>query len=431
MRYKIGITVLALIFLVSGATAWLNRSNSPISMEANAETEPASHKDHGGHSKGEAEKSDPHKEHADHREGESEAAHEGHSEEKVLVLTESQMKANAVKIAQAGPGELAAQLALPGEVRLNADRVAHVVPRVPGVVREVFRSIGDEVKTGEIMAVLESRELATLKAAYLAAREREELAQATLGREKRLWEKKISAEQDYLVAKQALAEAVINRRSAEQQLHSVGFSDKSLKEIPGQAHLSYTRYEIRAPFDGVVIEKHITLGESLKDDASCFTVADLNTVWVNLNVYQKDIPVVRKGQEVLISTDGNPYEGIRGLLDYIGPVMGEETRTSTARVVLSNKAGQFKPGQFVTGFVHIEKDPVAVLVPKTALQTIEKNPSVFIKTEEGFVPVAVTVGRSNDNFVEILEGLELGREYAASGTFIMKAMLEKSDTHAH
>ncbi len=426
MRYKMGIILLSVTVLMWGAVAWLNGGHNALSAENKAETEHSnSHEGHGGHN-GESESA-----HAAHS-GESESAHDAHSEEgRIVVLTDAQMKTNGVKIAQAGPGELSTQLALTGEVRLNADRVAHVVPRVAGVVREVRRSIGDEVKAGEVMAVLESRELASIKAAYLAAKERETLAQATFNREKRLWEKKISAEQDYLSSKQALAEAVINRRSAEQQLHSVGFSEEYLKEIPGQAHLSYTRYEITAPFNGVVIEKHITLGESLKDDAPCFTVADLNTVWVNLSVYQKDIPAIRKGQEVVISADGNHFESVNGRVDYIGPVMGEETRTAIARVVLSNKTGQWRPGQFVTGSVHVKKDPVAILVPKTAIQTPENTPSVFIKTDKGFIPAPVTVGRGNDTHVEIMEGLVEGQQYAATGTFIMKAMLEKSDVHNH
>lgn len=351
----------------------------------------------------------------------------GHGEEaEIAVLSEEQIKANNIRVAEAGPGEIAVQLALPGEVRLNSDRVAHVVPRVAGVVREALATVGDEVKAGQVMAVLESRELATIKAEYLSAKERETLAQATFAREKDLWEKKISAEQDYLSAKQAMAEAAINVRSAEQQLHAVGFSEEYLKEIPGQSHVSYTRYEITAPFDGSVIEKHITLGESLKDDASCFTIADLTTVWVNLSVYQKDIPTIRKGQQVLIGAGENPSDRVSATIDYMGPLVGEETRTAIARVVLPNEMGQWRPGQFVTGFVSTQTtQTVPVVAPKTALQTFEESTCVFVQTDKGFVPAPVTVGSSNDTHVEIVKGLEQGTRIVVEGAFVIKAEIAK------
>lgn len=351
----------------------------------------------------------------------------GHGEEAdIAVLSEEQIKANNVQVVEAGPGEISVQLALPGEVRLNADRVAHVVPRVAGVVRESLATVGDEVKAGQVMAVLESRELATIKAEYLSAKERESLARATFEREKGLWEKKISAEQDYLSAKQAMAEAAISVRSAEQQLHAVGFSEEYLKGIPGQSHISYTRYEITAPFDGSVIEKHITLGESLKDDGPCFTIADLTTVWVNLSVYQKDIPSIRKGQQVLISAGENPSDGVAATVDYMGPIVGEETRTAIARVVLPNEEGQWRPGQFVTGFVSTKTTKtVPVVAPKTALQTFEGATCVFVQTDKGFVPAPVTVGSSNDTHVEIVKGLEQGARIVVEGAFVIKAEIAK------
>ena len=241
--------------------------------------------------------------------------------------------------------------------------------------------------------------------------------------------KRISAEQDYLSAKQALAEAGINTHSAEQQLYALGMSADTLKGLNGQSRFSYTRYELVAPFDGAIIDKHITLGETVKDDASCFTIADLNAVWVNLSVYQKDLPLVQKGQEVIVSAGAEPAKGTHGVIEYVGPVMGEDTRTATARLVLPNTARQWKPGQFVTGFVSADKQPVPVLVAKTALQNLDSRPSVFVQDENGFAPTAVTVGRSNDTHAEIVKGLTPGQKYASAGSFIMKAMLEKGELH--
>lgn len=359
-----------------------------------------------------------------------EHAHEEHAE--VVQMTPEQMEKNHIKRAQAGPGELSVSQSLTGEIKLNADRVAHVVPRIPGVVREVFKNLGDAVKSGEVMAVLDSRELADLKAGYLAAKERVSLAAAMYDREAGLWAKKISAEQDYLAAKNALAEARIVSRTTEQQLHAIGLSEEYVEKLSGQDHISLTRYEILAPFDSVIIEKHITLGEALKEDATVFIVADLRSVWVDFNVYQKDLRAIQKGQEILVKDSAASDAGITAVISYIGPVMGEETRTATARAVVENQEGRWRPGQFVTGYFSAEKAPIAVMIPKTALQTIAGKNMVFLNTDAGFKPVEVSLGRSNQTHVEILEGVSPGQSFAAEGSFLLKATLEKSELgHGH
>ncbi len=202
--------------------------------------------------------------HDEHEGHEEHGERDEHSEKKVIRLNDAEMKEFGIEVGTAGPGKLRIHVSLLGEVAVNADRLAHIVPRIPGVAREVRKSLGDRVHAGEIMAMLESRELADAKSAFLAARERIELVQANFLREEDLWKKKISSEREYLEAKQALAEARIELRSAEQKLHALGFSHEYLVQLPNHPNTAFTRYEIVAPFDGTVIEKHITLGEALQ-----------------------------------------------------------------------------------------------------------------------------------------------------------------------
>lgn len=430
MKYKTFLALLLTVAVAAAAGLGFYDSRAEAAQEA-AHAGETSTPEEAGHEGHLHEKTPEPSEPASHEQGEeaghAEAGGHEHGEEEIAVLSEAQMQANHIKVEEVGPGNISAQLALPGEVRLNADRVAHVVPRVTGVVREVLKTTGDSVHTGDVMAILDSRELAMLKAEYLSAREREALAQAMFNREKSLWEQKISAEQDYLNAKQALAEAAIATRSAEQQLHALGFSEDWMKGIPRQEHLSYTRYEITAPFDGVIIEKHITLGELLKDDVSCFTIADLSSVWINLSVYAKDIRAIRKGQPVLIASGDTPAESVRAAIEYIGPLMGEETRTAIARVVLPNDGELWKPGQFVKGFVTTGgvEQSAPVVVPVGALQTFEGSTVVFAQTEKGFAPNPVTLGRSDDARAEIIKGLTPGTRIVTEGAFVIKAEIAK------
>jgi cobalt-zinc-cadmium efflux system membrane fusion protein len=320
---------------------------------------------------------------------------------------------------------LPVQTVLRGEIRLDADRVAHVAPRIAGAVTEVRKNLGDRVEAGEVLAVLASRELAELKAAFLAAKARQALAQATFDRERDLWKKQISAEQDYLNARSAVEEARIAVDSAEQQLHAVGLPDEYVTALPGQASAVLTRYEVKAPFAGEVIEKHIVLGEIFKDDVPAFIIADLDTVWADFSVYQKDLALVRIGQQVQLSEDGAAADDPTGTISYIGPIMGQDTRTATARVVLDNMDRRWLPGQYVSARVAIDELPVEILIPKAAMQTVDGKTCAFVQTSEGFSPTPVRTGRENQTHIEVLEGLTPGQAIVTEGAFVLKASLEK------
>ncbi len=189
----------------------------------------------------------------------SEAGHVEHdaraegTDARVVHLEQEGIDEFGIEIAEAGPGELRLELVLPGEVNVNPDSLAHITPRVPGVVREVFKNLGDEVVAGELLAVLDSRELAEAKAVFLAARETRALAQSILERESYLYEREISSQQEFLEAKQAEAEARIAFKSAEQRLHALGLDEQKVTRLKDEPDVYLTQYEIRAPFAGVIV----------------------------------------------------------------------------------------------------------------------------------------------------------------------------------
>ncbi len=342
-------------------------------------------------------------------------------------LTGAQVKQFGIETRTAGPGHLRIEVTLPGEVALNADRVAHVVPRVSGVVREVRKNLGDTVRRGEIMAVLESRELADSRAALLAARERALLAQSNFTREERLWLKKISAEQDYIQAKNSLAEAGIEVRTAEQKLRALGFSDDYIAQLSSRQDRTAILYEITAPFDATVTDKHISLGEVLKEDTPAFIIADLSSVWVNLDVHQKNLPMIRVGQKAVISVGGDVAEAA-GRVSFLEPVATETNRTIHARVVIANIEGRYRPGLFVSGRIAVEDLRIPILVPSESLVIVDAKTGVFATEGENFRLQAVTTGRTNGALTEIVEGLRPGQVYVAKGAFTLKSELEKPES---
>jgi cobalt-zinc-cadmium efflux system membrane fusion protein len=344
----------------------------------------------------------------------------------VVHLSELQIKQFGVETGVAGPGRLRLEVVLPGEVTLNADRVAHVVPRVTGVVREVRKNLGDNVLRGEIMAVLESRELADGTAAYLAARERLNLAQTNFAREEQLWQKKISPEQDYIQAKNAVAECGIELRNAEQKLRALGFSDDYIIRLPDRPEKAAIIYEMAAPFDATIIEKHISLGEVLKEESAAFVIADLSSVWVNLDVHQKDLPLIQLGQTAAVGI-GNSGPTVEGRISFLEPMAEETNRTIHARVVLPNTGGRWRPGLFVTGRIAVDDVKVPILVPNEALIMIGGKNCLFLKDEDKFRLQPITAGRTNGTSTEILQGLGAGQIYVIRGAFTLKSELGKPE----
>ncbi|MCH7798912.1 MAG: efflux RND transporter periplasmic adaptor subunit [Planctomycetes bacterium] len=318
--------------------------------------------------------------------------------------------------------EMAARRAAVTLARANA--VPDITPRVPGVVRQVDKGLGDAVRAGDLLAVLDSRELAEARAGFLAASERLELAGSILAREKYLHERQITSEQEYLQARQAEAEAWISLRSADQRLAALGLAPDEIQGLKDQPDQVLTRYEMRAPFDGVIVEKHITLGEMIGDESLPFVIADLSDVWIVLVVYQKDLASIAPGQRAEIVATHDLAESV-GRIEYVSPILDEHTRTTTARVVLRN-GGEWRPGLFVTARVVVDRVHAGVVVPKTAIQTIDGEQVVFVETSDGFEARHVRSGRSDAGSVEILAGLEPGDRYVARGGFALKAQLGKA-----
>lgn len=360
--------------------------------------------------------------------GQGEVHHEGE-----IDISPALRREFGIEVSQAAGGRILRQLTLSGEVVLNADRVAHIVPRVSGQVREVHAHLGDKVRAGDVLAVIDSRELAEAKARDLGTEAKLSLMRASLARVEKLFQKKIAPEEELLKARQELAEAEIDHRTAEATLHALGLSQAQVRALHDENDVDYSRYQINAPFDGVVIEKHVTLGEVVGPESDVFVLADLSDVWANLTVYQKDVASVRVGQAVTVSAGGGLAAS--GSLAYVSSVVDEATRTATARVVIANAGRRWRPGLFVTGCLEVESSDVGVLVPKTALQTVEGRACVFVETDHGFVLRLVVMGRSDATNVEITEGLSAGERYVSIGAFSLKAELGKEafagDGHHH
>jgi membrane fusion protein, heavy metal efflux system len=463
-----------------------------------------------------------------------------------IAVTREQITRLGIKISRAELGSVKREIRVPGEIKVNSDRMAHVAPRAAGVVREVRKVLGDSVQADETLAWIESDKLAEAKlnffaketevgcceiklprakaifenvakltvllgkdasesdirkldalemgkyrgqlltshAAYFAAR-------TTHKREASLHAEKISSGRDLLDAETAFRQAgtkfkaimdtvryetliayteavqerqvaVFDAVAAEKQLRLKGADDKiiaalralvpktaSLKpclcddpnckdgQLPSVAQTlgkdkRFTWYELRAPFEGTVIAKHIVTGESIDETVEAFTIADLSAVWVDLAISQDNISSVKEGYAVTVSLPNGPKS--EGKIKFISPIVATDTRMAMARVVLPNPDGLFRPGTFVDAAIGVPSNKDAVVIPKTAIQLVFDHPSVFVWGSGRFELREVVVGVTDGRRVEILNGLKAGESVASVNAFHLKAEYVKSragDVGAH
>lgn len=348
-----------------------------------------------------------------------------------VMLGDDQLRTAGVTIEAAGPRTIITSFELPGQVTADDTRMAHVVPGLQGIVLQVMKKAGDTVRRGDVIAVISSRELAEAKSAYVAAAHHVEFARVTLNREEQLWKKKISAEREYLAAKRDFDEAQLALQLAAQRLVAMGVPAGSVRSLTSAPAERLSRLDIRAPLTGTVIERQVTVGESVTADQKLFVIGDMSSVWVDVSVYAKDLASVKVGQEAAIISADLGQE-TSGRVSFIGPLVGEETRTATARIVLENRGAQWRPGLFVT--VRLTRDtttlPVAVAVE--AIQTFRDWQVVFVRYGDWFEARPLELGRSDGKWVEVIKGLSPGERYAVANSFAVKAEIGKlGASHDH
>ena len=363
--------------------------------------------------------------HEDEKKGE-----EKHTEEKQRVkLSPEALKNAGIKTTPAKAEAIVETLAVTATIAHNQDRLFHVTPRITGRVVDVRAIIGSEVKTGTVLATLDSTELGQTKLEYIKSQALLELAKATYDREKSLFDQKIAAKKDVLAAEAEYRKAQAEARSVHERLRLYGLSDQAIDNLSNSPSL----YTLTSPGSGVVVEREMSKGEVIEAGKKVATVSDLSTVWVLLNIHEKDLAKVKQGTTVKIHTESYPGEVFGGKVAYIGDMVDPQSRTVSVRVEVPNPRARLKPGMFataevVTGISSTE----AIMIPSSAIQKIEGKTSIFVQDKDGFFAKReLELGREFGNSVEVKAGLKEGEQVVVTGAFTLKSELLKESLEGH
>lgn len=337
--------------------------------------------------------------------------------EKLIELSAEEAQRAGIKVQKLELQEKAEQVVVTATIQANQDRLAHVAPRVPGRIVKVNASLGDRVKPGQALALLDSIELGEARSAYLQAVSEAAVAQAGFERAQRLQADNIIPEKEFLRARAEHEKARASLRAAADKLRMMGVDP---------AKLSGSTFPVVAPFAGTVIEKKAVLGELAPVDQSLFTVADLSVLWIEANLFEKDLAKVRPGAQASVTVSAYPDEVFKGRLTYISSVVDKESRTVKARVEVPNPDGRLKPEMFATAAIQTGSSTKALLLPEDAVLLVQGQPTVFVAEKDGFEARPVEIGERAQRRVVIKSGVEAGEAVVVGGAYALKARLLKS-----
>lgn len=344
------------------------------------------------------------------------------------IAVEMQQRAlakNPIKTVRVGMASLTADVQVVGSVSFDQDHYAVVGPLVEGRVTRLRAGVGDQVRAGQVLAEIESAEVGQAQATYLTARARGGAAEANLNRERELTAQHISSVREREVAE---AQAISERaeiKAATERLHAFGLGDVEIRALDTGAATG-GRIPLKAPIAGTVVERLVTLGQAVQRASDAFKIIDLSHLWVQLDLYEKDLRRVHVGQKVELRTEARPGEVFHASLAFINPIIDEKTRTAHVRIAFDNPHRKLSPGQFVSatllgdpGHAPVE----ALAVPRQAIQTVDGKSLVFVKTKAGFERRFVELGLSGGDLVEVRSGVAEGDDVATDGAFLLKSEL--------
>lgn len=319
-------------------------------------------------------------------------------------------------------------LSLAARVAYGEDRYSRISSPVQGRVLEVRARLGDRVKTGQVLMVIDSPDIAQAYSEFVKEHSELTYAQRAYELAKDLYETKALPLKDLKQAENDLIKAQAEFRRAKERLLSLRVPAEELeKPLPEQKITS--RFELRSPLTGTVVERTVTPGQSVGGDPSqvLFTVADLDKLQVVADVYERDLGLVHVGQVATVTVEAYPGEHFPAAIAAIGDIVDPNTRTIKVRAWVGNEDHKLKPEMFARLNIDLGNGTSFIAVPKEAVLEIDGKEYVYVAEGEGrYVKRPVKIGTATGELVRVLEGLTPGERIVTKGAILLKAQEAKA-----
>ncbi|MBE2219809.1 MAG: efflux RND transporter periplasmic adaptor subunit [Ignavibacteria bacterium] len=401
------------------------------------------------------------------------------------IISAQQVKLMGIESEKLELQNISGYIKVNGEVVINPDQESKVGSIIPGRIKKIYVKEGSYVKAGQTLAVIENPLLIDVQVEYINAKNEYEYS-------KREYERQLKLNSDNIGSKKTLSEleskykkSLTDYKTLEEKLSSYKISKNRFDKIYEDTVANLQKYyTISAPISGNVIERNVSVGQYVEPSGDMFHIVNTSTVFVDLNVFEKDLQYVSAGQKVTLEVSVNPYEVYEGEIVYVNKVFDDVKRTVKVRVAINNKREKLLPNMFVSAKIYIKQESV-LAVPISAIETDGETKYIFVnmgnsketdahnhegeehpegehseesehketgkeehgKEEHGheepgeqehkngivFKKVIVNIGISDDKFIQIfpLEEIEEGALVVTKGTFYLKSELKKSELGAH
>ncbi len=344
------------------------------------------------------------------------------SSEDIIELSEEEKKMVEIETITASFMPLRSQLQALGKVFAHPWRKAIVSYAFPARISEIHVRIGDWVKTGQELITLQSEEVGIAKSDFYKARADYELVKVNCERAKRLYDRGVGSQKDYLFCEAEFKVAEASLNAAEKKLHVLGFSEAQVQDI-AETHQINPIITLFAPINGKILEYKVVLGAMVDQSTEILTILNPEVLVVDAEIYEKDIAKIRIGQNVEISVPAYPREKFEGKVSYISDVLTEETRTITVRAEIENKEYKLKPGMFADVTIYLNHQSEALVLPREAILDEKGESLVFLEISNKYIPVIVELGTREGNFIEIVRGIREGDRVVTKGNYQLKSKL--------
>jgi cobalt-zinc-cadmium efflux system membrane fusion protein len=340
----------------------------------------------------------------------------------VIEFTEEEQSAIEVDTVKAAYMPLKSKLTAMGKVLEHPYRKAIVSYPFPARIAQIHVRIGDWVRQGQKLITLQSEEVGSAKSDFYKAQADFELAKINYERQKRLFDRGVGAQKDYLSTESDFKVAGANLNATEKKLHVLGFNEEEVKLI-AETHQISPIITLYAPIAGKITINNAVLGAMIDQETEILIIMDPTLLCIDAEIYEKDIAKIRDKQQVEVNVPAYPGDQFNAEICFIGDILNEETRTITVRSEVYNTDYKLKPGMFADIQILLNHQTKALVLPKEAILDDGDNSIVFVKKAGKYYPQVVVLGAKEDSLVEILSGIQEGDEVVTTGNYQLKSKL--------
>ncbi|MCK9426612.1 MAG: efflux RND transporter periplasmic adaptor subunit [Ignavibacteriaceae bacterium] len=346
----------------------------------------------------------------------------------VVKLTAESMKQIKLETVTVTFQPFTGYLTIPAKVITNQDNEAQIGSLVQGRVHKVFVRVGDYVKSGQILMTVEGLDIGQIKAGFMIAKAALDYTKANSERQKKLFDEKIGSQKTLLESQAEYEKALAEYKAEDKKIHSVGLSDEDVTDGKASEEHTSGTLPIKSSINGVVVERNVVIGQVVDATTNAFKVINTTTVWVDGQIYEKDITKISQKTNALFTSATYQNEKFNGRIIYIGQTVDEQSRTITIRGEFNNANNKLKPQMFGELKIPVGSNAKAIMIPAEAVVKEAEQEYVFVQTSDlSFTQRIVITGSNLDNRIEIKEGLKEGEKVVSKGVFYLKSELKKDE----